>query len=364
MKLFVIFLVCFNLLYIFSGAVFASQEKPMLESISFAEGNGETETISFKLNGADLPKIFTIKGDNPRLVFDFHNAAYDGKAKIPVNGSKLVESIRSAVHRDPELKTRVVVDLTTDREVSYQEDFLVHSTTLKINLTPVGKVKTVIKPEPQGSKKPAEVQPEPVQVVAQAAKKQQEATEPTQTVEKKVVETIAAEPPPVKVNEPVTNAPQAIEKQAQEPEKPKTGTESTAEPTVPVNPAKSTVAAGTPVLLDVSFDGTSSKGELVQFKLNDFFAPTISAIEEGSPRVICDFAGMQMDPKVRTLIAAGGKYVDTIRVVQHHEPEKIRIVLDLQPNHSYDLQQVFFKDENTFVLIVNVLNQDQKPSEK
>ena len=31
------------------------------------------------------------------------------------------------------------------------------------------------------------------------------------------------------------------------------------------------------------------------------------------------------------------------------------MVIDLEPNHSYDLQQVFFKDDNLFVIIVNTI---------
>jgi hypothetical protein len=369
MKSFVVFLVCCSLLHICSGLIFAAQENPMLESISFAPGEGETENITFKLKGGELPKIFAIKGDNPRLVFDFHNTSYNGQSKISVSGSKLVESIRSAVHREPKLKTRVVVDLTTAREVSYKEDFLDHTSILKINLAPVGKAKTVDKPELQAStqisKEAAEVEPKPETGAAPTPQSQPETDGSAQSVpaaEKKVVKNVPAQGTPLKASEPATAQPLDAVKhdQAPQPEKTETVTENEAKQTAPADSAKTASVAVEPVLLDVSFDGSSDKGELVQFKLNDFFAPTVSAIEEGAPRVLCDFAGMKMDPNVRALIPAGGKYVDTIRVVQHHDPEKIRIVLDLQPNHSYDLQQVFFKEENTFVLIVNVLKQEKQ----
>jgi hypothetical protein len=35
--------------------------------------------------------------------------------------------------------------------------------------------------------------------------------------------------------------------------------------------------------------------------------------------------------------------------------DKIRVVLDLAQDRDYDLQQVFFKNDNLFVLIVNEL---------
>ncbi|MCI5158676.1 MAG: hypothetical protein D3906_09615 [Candidatus Electrothrix sp. AUS1_2] len=40
---------------------------------------------------------------------------------------------------------------------------------------------------------------------------------------------------------------------------------------------------------------------------------------------------------------------------KEEEEKKIRVVLDLVPNYSYDLQQVFFKEENLFVIIINTL---------
>lgn len=43
----------------------------------------------------------------------------------------------------------------------------------------------------------------------------------------------------------------------------------------------------------------------------------------------------------------------------HHDPEKVRVVLDLAANRDYDLQQVFFRKDNLFVLIVNELTPDQ-----
>lgn len=365
MKLFVIFLVCCSLLQICSESIFAAQEIPMLESISFAPGEGETEIITFKLKGADLPKIFIIKGDNPRLVFDFHNASYNGKSKISVEGSELVKKIRSAVHREPKLKTRVVVDLTTERDISYQEDFQVHSSTLKIKISPAAKALAKEKSESLINTS-ADTEQKLVTSVASSTKETPKTAESAPATEKKAPTNAPDEKPSPEVSEIAAAESQAEATQVHilEPQKPEAKAVNAVETTTPADLLKATSAAVAPVLLDVSFDGTSDKGELVQFKLNDFFAPTVSAIEEGTPRVICDFAGMRMDSNVRTLIPAGGKYVNTIRVVQHQEPEKIRIVLDLQPNHSYDLQQVFFKEEKIFVLIINVLDQEQQSDGK
>jgi hypothetical protein len=52
---------------------------------------------------------------------------------------------------------------------------------------------------------------------------------------------------------------------------------------------------------------------------------------------------------------ANGNYVEQIRIVEHQDPEKIQVVVDLYPDQDYDLQQVFFRKDNLFVLIINKL---------
>lgn len=124
----------------------------------------------------------------------------------------------------------------------------------------------------------------------------------------------------------------------------------------PVEPAEpSTLSPSVPTILEVSFDDSSSKGEMVLFRLNDFYPPSVSAIEKDTPRVLCDFMAMNLGPNVQETILANGKYIERIRTARHQNPDKVRIVLDLSPNRDYDLQQVFFKNGNLFVLIVNEL---------
>ena len=110
-----------------------------------------------------------------------------------------------------------------------------------------------------------------------------------------------------------------------------------------------------PMIESVRFDGKSPKGEMVLFKLNEFHPPSVHGVEEGIPRVICDFKNTQLAEPTDNLIKTDGKYVKVIRISKSKKPDKVRVVLDLAPNKSYDLQQVFFKEENLFVLIVNTV---------
>lgn len=108
-----------------------------------------------------------------------------------------------------------------------------------------------------------------------------------------------------------------------------------------------------PELEYIKFDPSSPKGEMVLFKLNGFHPPAVHGVEEGIPRVICDFSKTKLVDGTKKLIKTDGKFVKAIRTTKTKKPDRIRVIVDLEPNHSYDLQQVFFKDDNLYALIVN-----------
>jgi hypothetical protein len=113
------------------------------------------------------------------------------------------------------------------------------------------------------------------------------------------------------------------------------------------------------VLESVVFDNSSRRGEMVQFTLTDFHPPKIFGIEEGVPRVVCDFTTTRAREKLPKIIKAKGRWVKAIRIGSHQNPDRVRVVIDLAPNNNYDLQQVFFTDENLFVIIVNTVKESQ-----
>lgn len=114
-------------------------------------------------------------------------------------------------------------------------------------------------------------------------------------------------------------------------------------------------AAAEPELESIKFDPSSPKGEMIMFKLNGFHPPAVHGVEEGIPRVICDFNNTKLGSATKKQIKANGQHVKVIRTSVTKKPEKVRVVIDLEPNRSYDLQQVFFKDDNLFVIIVNTI---------
>lgn len=118
-------------------------------------------------------------------------------------------------------------------------------------------------------------------------------------------------------------------------------------------------ATPTPVLLEVTYENNSSKGEMIFFHLNGFYPPSVSAVEGDTPQVVCDFVNMAKDAKVKPVIETRGAYVQKIETKAGTDSKKIQVVLVLTPHRDYDLRQVFFKEDNLFVLVVNTLAEDK-----
>ena len=332
-----------------------------LESISVKDDSQKGETVVFKLNGAHIPKVFTIKGEKPRVVFDFLDTRYSDLINNMINTKgNLIQRIRVGIHNEPEPKTRVVVDLVPDASYEIEQDFVVEENILSISIfhatearmeeeapAPVAQdegQKEADKPFPAAEAEPVAA---PVATAVQAvpAESAIPATpalpatrpEPAPETAAELSQQALPESPPAPFTKPLPAAASAP-----------AATTPSALPESPPAPKMSE-----PLLSDISFDDSSNKGEMVLFKLNDFYPPIVFGIEKGNPRVVCDFLDTQMGVEVRPNIMCNGKFVQGIRVAKHEDPTKIRVVLDLVPSKNYDLQQVFFKEDNLFVIIVN-----------
>jgi AMIN domain len=290
-----------------------------IETISHSLAGDGKERVTFTLNEPLSPKIFTIKGDNPRLVVDFPGTTYKGKGTVTPPEGKLATNIRVGVHQDPEQKVRVAIDLTKDTVVEHAS--LPGETANVLILELAGKISVEGKAEP--------------------AKK----------VDKVVVAPVAATPGKAVSAAPVEIKPMPSPKPQEE--KQEVAAVSSAVPAAP--------PAGKPRVLNISFDDSSAKGEMVLFHLSGFHPPSVSAVEKDNPRVFCDFLGMEIDKGVEEVITAKGKFVERITAAKPSTPEKVRVVLHLVPNRDYDLQQMFFKNDNLFVLIVNELPPAKSP---
>lgn len=113
-----------------------------------------------------------------------------------------------------------------------------------------------------------------------------------------------------------------------------------------------------PLLLDITYENSSSKGEMVFFRLNGFFPPSVSAVESDNPQVVCEFANTAEKGNIKPVIETNGAYVQKISTNSGKDPKKIQVTLQLTPGRDYDLRQVFFKEDNLFVLVVNTMDEE------
>jgi hypothetical protein len=298
----------------FSGAWASAEESgALIESITFHRESASRETVNFKLNGQHIPKMFAIKGEKPRVVFDFLDTRQSPSIKSVIKShGNMISAIRTATHTDPQLKTRVVFDLAPGDDYDFSLDFQKESNILAI---------TVFHLQTKGEKpqeKTAEEKtkkndplPAPTNSTSEEMKKEKS---PTPAVEQKKNQAPVATP----------DTP---------PKKP-----------VPSSPALA--------INMISFKQDPAKGEQISMQVSDFHPPVIFGVEEGTPSIVCDFLNAEKGDKVQELIPANGQFVKQIRVEKDAKAHKIRVVIELVPNRHYDLQQIFFKEENLYVLFV------------
>jgi len=360
----------FCLLVVLNGSLVNAAEKgeeeAVLESISYEKDANNSETIIFKLNGTHIPKVFTIKGEKPRVVFDFIDTRYSDLINNIINTEgNLIKGVRVGIHNDPP-KTRVVVDLSPEGEFEIKQDFQEQENILSITFYPdtqdpeAGKDKTapVAATTPAGEENtsglPAAEQSKESQAPAvnQQIAQSKPVELPSAVSEKKTVQAVTKQPVKSLIEKDDQPLPPASDRLAASDEVNAILAQMTEKKPAPADP----------ILRDVSFETTANDSEMVLFKLNDFYPPIVFGIEKGTPRVVCDFLDTDLAEDVLPIIQTGGIYVSRIRTARHSSPEKVRVVLDLVPNRNYDLQQVFFKEDNLFVIIISEFAEEPVPS--
>ena len=92
----------------------AAEVRPELTALRFSAVAPGSEKVVLQLNGSYSPKVFTMKGETPRIVLDFADMTHSGKVSplTVVNGA-LVQRIRVGMHPGDAPKTRVVLVLAT-----------------------------------------------------------------------------------------------------------------------------------------------------------------------------------------------------------------------------------------------------------
>ncbi|PID41496.1 MAG: hypothetical protein CR981_03180 [Proteobacteria bacterium] len=349
--------ICFSMSYPGSdvGAAEKEIQGALLESISYEKNEHDLEKIVFKLNGMHIPKIFKIKGERPRLVFDFIDTRYSKLINNIINTEGgLIKGVRVGLHNDPP-KTRVVVDLQPEGNIDFEQDFQVQKNVLSITFhaSDAGK-KEKMKKAAAGQGGSGKINKQSAGKSSSGRKKEAEVPGAADEMARQKEKTVRPSVPAGNKG-PGKNVLAVAESGSADTEKLKTASDEnpilaqlTEEKPIPVEP----------IVKDVSFETTANDSEMVLFKLNEFYPPIVFGIEKGNPRVVCDFLDTDLADTVKSVIQTNGVYVSRIRTALHTNPHKVRVVLDLVPNRNYDLQQVFFKEDNLFVIIINKFEEE------
>ncbi len=283
-----------------------------INPVAFVVNSSGEEMLSFPLKEPVAYKAFTLKAP-PRLVLDFPKAVYRGREHQVIGESELVRTVRSALHKEPEVKTRIVVDLQPGKVVGHRLFYDENKRALQLVFSG-GKMAVAAEQNEQV---------QPVKKIRATGKKALVTVEPAVKKE-------------TKVKEGATPVPQVADKAAQSSQQ-----EAVKEQKIQ-----------TPQIRFISFDAAKPGEERVRFRLNGFFPPKISTEEEASPEVICDFPGTSLAKDIEGDIVTGGNLVQRIRVKKMKSGVDVRVVLELAQGKNFDLQQIFFRDGNLFVLIV------------
>ncbi len=115
--------------------------------------------------------------------------------------------------------------------------------------------------------------------------------------------------------------------------------------------------AGTEIVREIKgirTEVTPEGKEKVIFLLGDFSPPKFFAFEGDRPRLVCDFFDTRLAGGIDHRIKVDGSLIRQIRIALHKGSRpKVRVVLDLVPKQNYDVEQIFFKNENIYTIIVN-----------
>lgn len=95
----------------------------------------------------------------------------------------------------------------------------------------------------------------------------------------------------------------------------------------------------------------TNREERILFTLSDFVTPRVFTIEGRRPMVVCDFMGVGPGPEVEESNKIDGRIIKSVNVLVHSVEEPItRIIIELFSKQDYDMQHVFYKEENLYVL--------------
>lgn len=107
----------------------------------------------------------------------------------------------------------------------------------------------------------------------------------------------------------------------------------------------------------IGFKTLENGDEEVSFTLSDFFYPNTFALDdERIPKVVCDFPDARPNADIAETIPVNGRFVQQLRVGIHGgEDRKTRVVVDLNPEKRYNVEQLLYKKTRRYTLTFKTL---------
>ncbi len=399
------------ILLVISGSLPAfsaeTKEKTVIESIEYLGEKGAGELIQIELSKKIAPRVIKLPGASPRLVFDFVDSIKSKKIANTITADgKIISKVRVGIHNKPEVKVRVVIDLASNIKYKVSHGFedskphmyiLVSQPVAKVATSKESqKIKKTVKPSPAtsqststqekrkqlavipekaesetkqikplaptsekktatphtaGEKNQKDLSQEVNQILTKSAANRESstaaATEKQSPVDTMMEEDASPEPADTEKNVPPVAVAENVNILEQQGADENIADENTADIT----------DDEIPVLLNVSFERNTNDKEMVLFKLSGFHPPVVFSTEGEDLLVVCDFLEAVLGYGVEKIIETQGKYISKVEIVKHQDPEKVRVVLHLDGKYRYDLKQVFFKEDNLFVVMISNLGQ-------
>lgn len=91
----------------------------------------------------------------------------------------------------------------------------------------------------------------------------------------------------------------------------------------------------------------------VIFELNGYYPPETKVLDGGHPRLVCDFPDTLLSGDIPRRRELKSGHIERIRIGIHGQSRsKVRVVMDFRPGQDYTIEQLFYKKENYYTLMV------------
>ena len=117
-------------------------------------------------------------------------------------------------------------------------------------------------------------------------------------------------------------------------------------------------------IIEIREENLPPHAEKIMIELNGYYPPETQVLEGDTPKIVCDFQNVRMEKSIKRLIPVNGEYVLQIRTGIHPPPApKSRVVVDLVAGHNYNVEQLFYENENIYSLIIREKSSNDNPVE-